>query len=463
MPEDFTDALRDLSGSSDEDIYGDGDDEGSLSRGEGQAPGDEQQLQRVMLNPAPDANAQELRKALGLAQLAFSDTRAKLLDLMKRYNALASEAQRSRKGGPGHKSKAPSTLEQSISDATKKYCLFYHLWVPPLLFPVKAQPDIDPCDLSHWQSSEGQIIAEQVELYQMLPSELHKSLTTFPDSRRLWLRSARNIVKNIKDVSANLFSELDIKATLFSGDKSLKALDPMLSGLLKKPGDSQYTQLSPILFIACVLMFEKAILSNKKRGGPKGQGERMGVQTVTEGLIASTATIVRYLLSHDCEFSVKGEATSIPYQKDFKFYLKLLLHPDRRRWALDVIEFFNIGVVGTKPSATQSENNPTGVSSHVHSWEDELLSEIGNNFEPPTFPSHPPSEPLVSNPRPFSVATDTRAAAAAVVHKPRPAPPSPGHGAPSESDSDAEPAMPTLVVITERPRPRPLMKRPEPT
>ncbi|KAF8128370.1 hypothetical protein EV363DRAFT_1451753 [Boletus edulis] len=372
MPEDFTDALRDLSGSSDEDIYGDGDDEGSLSRGEGQAPGDEQQLQRVMLNPAPDANAQELRKALGLAQLAFSDTRAKLLDLTEALQCI------------GH-------------------------------------------------------------------------------SRRLWLRSARNIVKNIKDVSANLFSELDIKATLFSGDKSLKALDPMLSGLLKKPGDSQYTQLSPILFIACVLMFEKAILSNKKRGGPKGQGERMGVQTVTEGLIASTATIVRYLLSHDCEFSVKGEATSIPYQKDFKFYLKLLLHPDRRRWALDVIEFFNIGVVGTKPSATQSENNPTGVSSHVHSWEDELLSEIGNNFEPPTFPSHPPSEPLVSNPRPFSVATDTRAAAAAVVHKPRPAPPSPGHGAPSESDSDAEPAMPTLVVITERPRPRPLMKRPEPT
>jgi hypothetical protein len=57
-----------------------------------------------------------------------------------------------------------------------------------------------------------------------------------------------NIVKNIKDVSADLFSSLDIKVTLFSGDKALKALDPKLLGLLKKPGDSQYIQLSPILF-----------------------------------------------------------------------------------------------------------------------------------------------------------------------------------------------------------------------
>ena len=57
-----------------------------------------------------------------------------------------------------------------------------------------------------------------------------------------------NIVKNIKDISADLFSSLDIKATLFSGNKSLKALDLKLLELLKKPSDSQYTQLSPILF-----------------------------------------------------------------------------------------------------------------------------------------------------------------------------------------------------------------------
>ncbi|KAI9574139.1 hypothetical protein HD554DRAFT_2165641 [Boletus coccyginus] len=432
-----------------------------------------------MLNPAPDANAQELRRALGLAQLAFSDTHTKLLDLTKRYNALASEAQRSRKGG--RKSKAPSSLEQSISDAAKKCCLFYHLWVPPLLFPVKAWPDIDPRDLSRWQSSEGQIIAKQAELYQMLPSELHKSLMTFPEFSRVFSKTMTeeraNIVKNIKDVSVDLFSSLDIKATLFSGDKSLKAFDPKLLGLLKKPGNSQYTQLSPILFvnpteirgsdlfkspvlvkIARVLMFGKAILSNKKRGGPKGRGERMGAQTITEGLIASTATIVRYLLSHDREFAAKGEATGISYQKDFKFYLKLLLHPERRRWALEVIEYFNISVFGTKSSVTEAADNLTGPSSHVHSWEDDLLLEIGNNFDPPMFPSHPPSKPPVSNPGPFAVATNT----SAVIHEPGPAPaprPSfPGRSASSDSltDVDFEPPMPSLPVNPARPRPRPL-------
>ncbi|KAI9572237.1 hypothetical protein HD554DRAFT_2168471 [Boletus coccyginus] len=420
-----------------------------------------------MLNPAPDANARELRRAavllqaLGLTQLAFSDTRTKLLDLMKRYNALASEAQRSRKGG--HKSKAPSSLEQSISDAAKKYCLFYHLWVPPLLFPVKARPDIDPRDLSRWQSSEGQIIAEQAELYQMLPSELHKLLMTFPEFSRVFSKTMTeeraNIVKNIKDVSVDLFSSLDIKATLFSGDKSLKALDPKLLGLLKKPGDSHDLFKSPVLVkIACVLMFGKAILSNKKRGGPKGRGERMGAQTVIEGLIASTATIVRYLLSHDREFVAKGEATSISYQKDFEFYLKLLLHPERRRWALEVIEYFNVGVFGTKSSVTEVADNLTGPSSHVHSWEDNLLLEIGNNFDPPMFPSHPPSEPPVSNPGPFAVATNT----SAVIHElgpaPAPRPSFPGCSASSDSltDVDFEPPMPSLPVNPARPRPRPL-------
>ena len=65
MSEDFTNALRDLSDSSDDDdLYGGGEGPGSCA--EGNAPGgdsgDKQQARCVMLNPAPDANAQELRK-----------------------------------------------------------------------------------------------------------------------------------------------------------------------------------------------------------------------------------------------------------------------------------------------------------------------------------------------------------------------------------------------------------------
>ena len=119
---------------------------------------------------------------------------------------------------------------------------------------------------------------------------------------------------------------------------------------------------------------------------------------------------------------VKGEATSISYQKDFEFYLKLLLHPERQRWALEVIEFFNMGVFGTKSSTAQLVDNQTiDASSHVCSWENELLTEIGNNFEPPVFPSRLPSEPPASNPRPLSVATNAQAIPA-VLHEPGPAP-----------------------------------------
>lgn len=94
------------------------------------------------------------------------------------------EAQRSEKKG-GCKTKAPSSLEQSIADVAKKYCLFYHLWVPASLFPVKAKPNVDPCDASRWQTPEGQATAEQAKLYHMLPSKLHKSLKTFPEFSKI--------------------------------------------------------------------------------------------------------------------------------------------------------------------------------------------------------------------------------------------------------------------------------------
>jgi hypothetical protein len=50
-------------------------------------------------------------------------------------------------------------------------------------------------------------------------------------------------------------------------------------------------------------MFGKAILWNKKCGGPKGQGEHMGAQTVMEGLIASTAMIVSLTLFSNSLYS----------------------------------------------------------------------------------------------------------------------------------------------------------------
>jgi hypothetical protein len=58
-----------------------------------------------------------------------------------------------------------------------------------------------------------------------------------------------------------------------------------------------------LLQIAHVLMFGKATLWNKKHGGPKGRGEHMGAQTVTEGLIASTATIVSFALFSNLLYS----------------------------------------------------------------------------------------------------------------------------------------------------------------
>lgn len=137
---------------------------------------------------------------------------------------------------------------------------------------------------------------------------------------------------------------------------------------------------------------------------------------------------------------VKGEATGIQYQNDFELYLKLLLQPEKRRWALEVIDFFNTGVFGSKSQpASQSANDSTGTSSCVRSWEDELLSEIGNDVEPPTSPSF-----AVSNPGLPSAASNVAAEPSALRFQSL----GPAFPPPSVNESPA-----ASVTNAERPRP----------
>jgi hypothetical protein len=43
------------------------------------------------------------------------------------------------------------------------------------------------------------------------------------------------------------------------------------------------------------MMYGKGVLTEKKRSGPKGRGQRMGVLSVTEGMVACTAIFVSLL------------------------------------------------------------------------------------------------------------------------------------------------------------------------
>ncbi|KAF8836627.1 hypothetical protein BDN67DRAFT_1014536 [Paxillus ammoniavirescens] len=136
MPEDFRSALVAVSGS-------DSEDEASRLEGSDTMMENDElvQLQTVTYVPGPDADTNELRKSLGLAQLAFTQVQAELNELRKQYNALTAKLPARTRTCALKASSSP--LNNNITQVVKKYCVFYHLWVPENLFPVDPQTNVD--------------------------------------------------------------------------------------------------------------------------------------------------------------------------------------------------------------------------------------------------------------------------------------------------------------------------------
>ncbi|KIK79411.1 hypothetical protein PAXRUDRAFT_161356 [Paxillus rubicundulus Ve08.2h10] len=367
-----------------------------------------------------------LLQLLGIAQLAFTQVWDELNELKNKYNNLSAKIPARTHA---HALKPTSPLDNSIAQVTRNFCMFYHLWVPNNLFPVGPQMDIDPCSPSRWRTPES-----RTELYAMVPEELHKHMTSYEQFGFMFSGVVNikrsNALKVIKDLATILFTSLKLNPLLFSG-KAQEVKDMDVLALLKKEGKDEYTQLAPILFadprmmtaeglfknrilvnIACIIMYGKGILTNKKQPGPKGRGQQMGALSITEGMIACTAIFAQFLLLHDTELAPTGAETGIPYQQDYKLYLEVLLKPENRGWSLDILDFFNQGIFSKN---TTPSTMPVSVPPDIpHSWEGDIRAQLGN----PVSSQHTEPEPLTT-----TVDTTTNTADT-VISTPPPPPPS---------------------------------------
>ncbi|KAF8835275.1 hypothetical protein BDN67DRAFT_1015695 [Paxillus ammoniavirescens] len=139
--------------------------------------------------------------------------------------------------------------------------------------------------------------------------------------------------------------------------------------------NAPYSPLSPILFpnpdapmardlfktqllinIIWVMVFGKGILGGKKKGGPMGWGQKLGVSGSSAGLVSVAATFARYLLSNDRELATV-------------------------EWALEVTNFVNEGV-WNKPHQPSANAAPhTSAAAETPSWESNILAQLNG---PPT-------------------------------------------------------------------------------
>ncbi|KIJ15703.1 hypothetical protein PAXINDRAFT_11299 [Paxillus involutus ATCC 200175] len=337
-------------------------------------------------------------KSLGVAQLAFTQVRAELHELNKKYNTLAAKLHSHTRA---RILKTTNPGDVMISQNAKKFCILYHLWVPENLFPVGPWTDVDPHSPSRWRTAELRAAGNRAELYVMMPQELHGPMTSYSQFESMFGGAVNversNALKVVKDSTTILFAPLKLNPKVFAGPRAEEAKDRDILALLKKGGEGEYTQLAPILFadplamvaedlfkhqilvnIARIIMYGKGVLTEKKRPGPKGRGQKMGALSVTEGM-------VRFLLSHDPELVPVGTETGIPYQG----------------WALNVLDFFNQGVFGKKaPLPTTESSVPP--SDMPCSWEDNILAQLGNAAR-----SSQHAEPLAGSTPATTISTTT--------------------------------------------------------
>ncbi|KAI5988493.1 hypothetical protein F5J12DRAFT_915926 [Pisolithus orientalis] len=274
----------------------------------------------------------------------------------------------------------------------------------PSLHSTLASADFILANILPTSSSirDGKLKGTLTELYKMIPMDLHESMVTY---KQFGSMERSNVLKAIKDCAGMLFTPYNISLDLFTGKPACKKDNKACLALLKKDGVGEYTCFAPILFadpkqmitggflkipilvkVICVLMFGKLILTENKCGQPPARGQKMGVLSITEGLIAGACILVQFLLSHDPELS----ATK------YNFYLKKLFKASP--WAVSMMNFFNQEVFGKGSQLVNVKSEVFANMEQLHTWEDKFLDKLNNidpaeSHTPPVSTLHDPNAP----------------------------------------------------------------------
>ncbi|KAG1728956.1 uncharacterized protein EDB91DRAFT_1253213 [Suillus paluster] len=317
-----------------------------------------------------------MHRALKTAQEAYNSLWVEFKGLRKDYFTLLATVPACNRN---RTLKKTSILDMKITAKGKKYTLFYHFWVIPSVLLTMPQPEINPCSPTHWASPEAKVNGAMAELYKCVSKDLHGSMEKYTAFDSLFCTAVSTerskIVHAIKSCAGIIFSSLNLNPTLFLSQTDARKQDnhDLLSPILFARPDAMVADeflKNPVL----VQMYGKKILSGKTKG-QKARGQHCNAQCVTEGLIAGTAIMAHFLLTHNPEFMATGAETKINYQADYNFYLERLFK--RTPWACGIIDYFNKEVFDvTSSNLVPAPDNSSSTAPQTQIWEDNLLNEL---------------------------------------------------------------------------------------
>ncbi|KAJ7618618.1 hypothetical protein FB45DRAFT_1007374 [Roridomyces roridus] len=274
----------------------------------------------------------------------------------------------------------------------KKILFTRALLIDTSRFCERPNPSADPMavfeggDDNHAQSVT-------TALYEEIPPRFHELL----DASK-YTNLAKDFVREHGDARSTLISNIrkNLPAILqgcsidsselgqflvANADRSNSAA---LKGLLQFPRDKKPTLFAPILFSRLTqvmtdiflgppvqrvhrLMYYgpgSLVLGNKPASN--SNGVKLHLKTVTASSIAASATLLRFVLSVDKEWSSTGAISKITWEEDYKSYLKMLTENSHADHVKNIFKVFGQFVFsGVKLANAAEEDADEGVESEI--------------------------------------------------------------------------------------------------
>ncbi|KAF8582419.1 hypothetical protein K439DRAFT_1618307 [Ramaria rubella] len=179
------------------------------------------------------------------------------------------------------------------------------LWLqtPERMFKMAVNPDYDPTE--RFEMSELKLQGQLADLHEIVPTKFHNGF----GGHTLWNNDL-------------------IGWTLEANERGkYKVLAPILYRDYKGWHDKNTIFLNPILFwtYSALLRGPSSVKGRSVSSCRSTLEEVWGVDAITPGAIAATATYARFALSADHQLQPTGASTHILYQDNFEYYLQYLI------------------------------------------------------------------------------------------------------------------------------------------
>lgn len=325
----------------------------------------------------------ELLRQIERLQLQNTDYR----DQLRKLNAGASPSPSSASASASTSSPSdPSDEHSSTFDSLgRSFCVLYEPWIKRSHHLTRAYPpsllNLGPWHEGRYRSEDSKQAAIIAELYHHVPEEFQVYLETSPTFAKKFeggMKSMRSyVISNIRKqarfiypVDMSRHGQVDIYKAEYvrSGIPEIAALlknrqlpnerYPRYPSILYKDGEIRGKNAfasSAIVKVLKVIFLGPTSLTREpgaSRSGPQGLAETLGCKTLTPGAIALAAVIVRFIISDDDKFKVKGDKTSIPYHDDFDHYKEFILKNIKSPGMVATLKYLNAEVLGIHPAST---------------------------------------------------------------------------------------------------------------